>query len=273
MRRRSAPDSQRHRGSDHITHDHGRERRTAHVQPEMSARNHQQPRSTAPATAPNRARPQQVGLNGKGVIPVAKFTVRGIIACEHNLRYSYPLARCRQRLLYTRAWQDGVGLLTDQQVQAAYNGVGDIAADSESLILVDEADREIGHMDKAQCHVGSGVLHRAFSLLIFNRNGELLLQQRSAAKRLWPLYWSNSVCSHPRRTESMESAIHRRLAEELGLSCSLHFLFKFHYHAQFDSVGAERELCSVYVGRCNAPPRINRAEISAWRRSGASKAS
>jgi len=153
--------------------------------------------------------------------------------------------------------------LTDQQTPAFYNGA--MGADAEPLILVDEADREIGHMDKAQCHVGNGVLHRAFSLLIFNRSGELLLQQRSAAKRLWPLYWSNSCCSHPRRAESMEAAIHRRLGEELGLSCPLHFLFKFQYHAQFDAAGAERELCSVYIGRCNAALRINRAEIRAWR--------
>jgi isopentenyl-diphosphate Delta-isomerase len=155
--------------------------------------------------------------------------------------------------------------LTDQQLQAVYSAVGDIAADSEPLILVDETDREIGHLGKAQCHVGSGVLHRAFSLLIFNRNGELLIQQRSAAKRLWPLYWSNSCCSHPRRAESMESAAQRRLGEELGLSCPLHFLFKFQYHAQFDDAGAEHELCSVYIGRCNAPLRVNRSEISAWR--------
>ena len=155
--------------------------------------------------------------------------------------------------------------MADQQIQAGYTGVGDIAADSEPLILVDEADREIGHLDKMQCHVGSGVLHRAFSLLIFNRNGELLLQQRSAAKRLWPLYWSNSVCSHPRRAESMETAIHRRLAEELGLTCPLHFLFKFQYQAQFDAAGAEHELCSVYIGRCSAAVRVNRTEIYAWR--------
>jgi len=80
------------------------------------------------------------------------------------------------------------------------------ASDSESLILVDEADREVGHLDKAQCHQGQGVLHRAFSLLIFNDAGELLLQQRSASKRLWPLFWSNSCCSHPRRAETMEAA-------------------------------------------------------------------
>jgi isopentenyl-diphosphate Delta-isomerase len=142
---------------------------------------------------------------------------------------------------------------------------GRAASDSESLILVDEADREVGHLDKAQCHQGQGVLHRAFSLLIFNDAGELLLQQRSASKRLWPLYWSNSCCSHPRRAETMEAAIHRRLYEELGLRCPLQFLFKFQYQAQFDAAGAEQELCSVFVGRTSDPVRIEPSEISAWR--------
>jgi isopentenyl-diphosphate delta-isomerase len=139
------------------------------------------------------------------------------------------------------------------------------ASDSESLILVDEADREVGHLDKAQCHQGRGVLHRAFSLLIFNDAGELLLQQRAASKRLWPLYWSNSCCSHPRRAETMEAAINRRLNEELGLRCPLHFLFKFQYQAQFDEAGAEQELCSVFVGHTSAPVRIDPSEILAWR--------
>jgi isopentenyl-diphosphate delta-isomerase len=136
---------------------------------------------------------------------------------------------------------------------------------SDSLILVDEADRHVGHLSKTLCHAGRGVLHRAFSLLIFNGSGELLLQQRSAAKRLWPLYWSNSVCSHPRGDESMEAAIHRRLREELGISCPLHFLFKFQYQAQFDETGAENELCSVFIGRCTDSVRINPDEIAAWR--------
>ena len=138
-------------------------------------------------------------------------------------------------------------------------------ADSESLILVDEADREVGHLDKARCHQGRGVLHRAFSLLIFNDAGELLLQQRSAAKRLWPLYWSNSCCSHPRRAETMEAATQRRLYEELGLRCPLEFLFKFQYQAQFDAAGAEQELCSVFIGRTSDPVRIDPNEIRAWR--------
>jgi isopentenyl-diphosphate Delta-isomerase len=140
-----------------------------------------------------------------------------------------------------------------------------MVADAESLILVDGSDREVGYLDKARCHVGRGVLHRAFSLLIFNGRHELLLQQRAASKRLWPLYWSNSCCSHPRRRETMEAAIHRRLGEELGLSCPLHFLFKFEYQAQFDATGAEHELCSVYIGRSDGPVRIDREEILAWR--------
>ena len=152
------------------------------------------------------------------------------------------------------------------QVRSFQSSVNDISSlDSEPLILVDEADREVGYLSKAQCHQGGGVLHRAFSLLIFNDAGELLLQQRAASKRLWPQYWSNSVCSHPRRAESMEAAIHRRLYEELGLRCPLHFLFKFRYQAQFDTAGAENELCSVFIGRCTAGPRINRNEILAWR--------
>jgi len=115
------------------------------------------------------------------------------------------------------------------------------------------------------CHAGRGILHRAFSLLIFNGRGELLLQQRSASKRLWPLYWSNSCCSHPRSTETMEAAIERRLYEELGLRCPLHFLFKFQYQAQFDETGAENELCSVFIGRSTDPLKIDRGEIAAWR--------
>jgi isopentenyl-diphosphate Delta-isomerase len=140
-----------------------------------------------------------------------------------------------------------------------------IMADSDALILVDESDRRLGHLSKALCHEGKGVLHRAFSLLIFNRRGELLVQQRSPTKRLWPLFWSNSCCSHPRHSESMEAATQRRLYEELGIHSELHFLFKFQYHAQFDATGAEHELCSVFIGRCDQPLDINRDEIFDWR--------
>jgi isopentenyl-diphosphate Delta-isomerase len=143
--------------------------------------------------------------------------------------------------------------------------VDGIMADSDALILVDEADRKLGHLGKEACHQGRGILHRAFSVLIFNGHGELLLQQRAPSKRLWPLYWSNSCCSHPRIMESMEAATRRRLNEELGIHCTLEFLFKFQYHAQFDETGAEHELCSVYIGRYDGPLQVNREEIHDWR--------
>lgn len=140
-----------------------------------------------------------------------------------------------------------------------------VSFDDEPLILVDADDREVGFLPKAEAHVGSGTLHRAFSLFVFNRAGELLLQQRAAGKRLWGGYWSNTCCSHPRRGETMDTAIHRRLKEELGLSCAFEFLFKFQYQAQFDADGAEHELCWVYAGRGDAEPAVNANEISAVR--------
>ena len=143
--------------------------------------------------------------------------------------------------------------------------VYDDAPESEQLILVDPTDREVGYLGKSACHAGSGILHRAFSLLIFNERGELLLQQRGAGKRLWPLYWSNSCCSHPRRSESLEAATQRRLREELGMSCPLQYLFKFQYQARFDAEGGEQELCSVYIGRCSGPVTSDPREIHAWR--------
>lgn len=140
-----------------------------------------------------------------------------------------------------------------------------VSFDSEQLILVDAEDRETGFASKTDCHDGRGLLHRAFSLFIFNDRGELLLQQRSAAKRLWPGYWANSCCSHPRRGEDMRQATQRRLAQELGLHCALRYLFKFTYQADYQGLGAEHELCWVYIGHASAPVRANANEIAAWR--------
>jgi isopentenyl-diphosphate Delta-isomerase len=143
--------------------------------------------------------------------------------------------------------------------------VNELAVDPEELVLVDESDRSIGTLSKSSCHEGRGVLHRAFSVLIFNTKGELLIQQRAASKRLWPMYWSNSCCSHPRADESLDIATQRRLREELGIGCPLRFLYKFQYQAQFDATGAEHELCSVYIGRSNGPITVDSAEIRDWR--------
>jgi isopentenyl-diphosphate Delta-isomerase len=139
-----------------------------------------------------------------------------------------------------------------------------VSFDSEELILVDDEDQELGYLSKAKCHEGNGVLHRAFSLFVFNRGGELLLQQRAAGKRLWPLYWSNSCCSHPRRSERMEEAAHRRLRQEIGIEAELDYLYKFRYQAQFDQNGAECELCWVYLGITDEEPQPNQQEIADW---------
>lgn len=133
------------------------------------------------------------------------------------------------------------------------------------LILVDSDDRELGFLSKEECHRGGGLLHRAFSVFVFNQRGEVLIQQRSAGKPLWPLYWSNTCCSHPRRGESVEEAARRRLREELGLACQLTFLYKFEYHARFRDIGAEHELCWVFAGRSNDEPVADAAEIAACR--------
>lgn len=140
-----------------------------------------------------------------------------------------------------------------------------VSFDDEALILVDAEDREIGFLDKAAAHDGDGVLHRAFSLFIFNQRGELLLQQRAADKRLWPGFWANTCCSHPRRGEHIQDAIHRRLQEELGMDCELEFLFKFQYQARYGDAGSEHELCHVFAGRSDEQPQVNEAEIAAVR--------
>lgn len=136
---------------------------------------------------------------------------------------------------------------------------------ADALILVDGDDREVGFLSKEECHRGGGILHRAFSVFLFNDAGELLLQQRSAAKPLWPLFWSNSCCSHPRRGESVEAAARRRVREELALECQVDFLYKFEYQARFADVGAEHELCWVFAGTAAGDPAANPDEIAAWR--------
>lgn len=140
-----------------------------------------------------------------------------------------------------------------------------VSFDDEPLILVDEDDNEIGYESKSACHEGHGTLHRAFSIFLFDDRGRVLLQQRSATKPLWPLYWSNSCCSHPRRGESMDEATVRRVREELGVEADLEFIYKFIYQADFDDGGAEHELCHVYLGTTRGDVRVHPDEIADWR--------
>ncbi|MDH3977851.1 MAG: isopentenyl-diphosphate Delta-isomerase [Gammaproteobacteria bacterium] len=140
-----------------------------------------------------------------------------------------------------------------------------VSSPTESLILVNDNDEEIGIHPKAACHEGEGLLHRAFSVFLFNRDGELLLQQRSALKPLWPLFWSNSCCSHPRENETIEQAGHRRIYEELQLECDLQFLYKFKYQASFGDLGSEHELCHVFAGYTDQQVVPHPDEIAEWR--------
>jgi isopentenyl-diphosphate delta-isomerase len=144
-----------------------------------------------------------------------------------------------------------------------------VSSEAEELILVDADDRETGHLSKAACHDGSGILHRAFSVFLFNDAGDLLLQQRATSKRLWPGFWSNSCCSHPRRGESMEVATQRRLGDELNAKAVLEYVYKFRYQANFGDLGSEHELCHVFLGRLQSKVLANDEEIAAIRFVGA----
>lgn len=132
-----------------------------------------------------------------------------------------------------------------------------VSFDDELLILVDGADNITGYENKDVAHRGQGLLHRAFSIFLFNDSGQVLLHKRAAAKPLWPGYWTNSCCSHPRKGETYRDAARRRLHEELGVSAELTFLYQFQYTADFDGRGSENELCAVFVGRLGASERVS----------------
>jgi isopentenyl-diphosphate delta-isomerase len=140
-----------------------------------------------------------------------------------------------------------------------------VSFDDEMLIVVNKNDDVIDYKTKMECHKGNGVLHRAFSIFIFNSSGQLILQKRSEQKLLWPLYWSNSCCSHPRKGETLETATHRRLEQELGVDTDLSYLYTFQYQANFKEVGSENELCAVYIGKSDLQVQVNPNEIAEWK--------
>ena len=130
----------------------------------------------------------------------------------------------------------------------------------EQVILVNERDEEIGLMPKMEAHE-KAVLHRAFSVFVLNKKGELMLQQRAADKYHSPLLWTNTCCSHQRKGESNLEAGKRRLQEEMGFSCELKELFSFIYKAPFDNGLTEHELDHVMIGHYEDAPVINRDEV------------
>ncbi len=135
---------------------------------------------------------------------------------------------------------------------------------SEQLILVDHNDKEIGSLEKLKVHQ-TGVLHRAFSVFIFNSKGELLIQQRAEEKYHSPGVWSNTCCGHPNVNEQTADAALRRLNEEMGMQCRLTFQFKFTYCAAFDNGLTEHEIDHVYYGISNHEPVKNPREVKAWK--------
>lgn len=134
----------------------------------------------------------------------------------------------------------------------------------EHVVLVDEFDNIIGTMEKLEAHE-KGLLHRAFSILLFNSKGEILLQKRSSAKYHSGGLWTNTCCSHPLPNERMEDATQRKLKQEMGIEASMEFNFKFIYNARLDKNLIEHEYDHVYTGMFDGVPILNREEVEDWK--------
>lgn len=118
----------------------------------------------------------------------------------------------------------------------------------EFVILVDENDNPVGKEEKVKCHLLNGKLHRAFTALLFDKNGRLVLTRRAKEKMLWPGDWDGTVASHPRDGETYVSSAERRMPEELGILCKMDYLMKFEYHVPYKDVGSENEICGTLIG-------------------------
>ncbi|MFF0491043.1 isopentenyl-diphosphate Delta-isomerase [Nocardia sp. NPDC003482] len=142
--------------------------------------------------------------------------------------------------------------------------------DREALLveLVDEQGRATGACPVAAAHAAPGRLHRAFSVLLFDESGRVLLQQRAATKTRFALRWANTCCGHPAPGESVAEAAVKRLHEELGIDAAVHEIGTFRYHADDPTTGrVEFEFDHVLIGRFDGePPRPDPAEIAdyAW---------
>jgi isopentenyl-diphosphate delta-isomerase len=134
----------------------------------------------------------------------------------------------------------------------------------EHVILVDEHDTALGTMEKMEAH-RQGALHRAFSILLFNSRGEVLLQKRASNKYHSGGLWTNTCCSHPQADETMEEATRRRLRQEMGIDLQTEFAYKFIYKTPLGSDLTEHELDHVYIGTFDGIPKINQEEVEEWK--------
>jgi isopentenyl-diphosphate Delta-isomerase len=144
-------------------------------------------------------------------------------------------------------------------------GMKDRAIDTkEHVILVDRNDVPIGTREKQAAHE-AGVLHRAFSVFVFDARGRMLLQRRASTKYHSGGLWSNTCCSHPRPGEATAAAAQRRLFEEMGFHCPLEVAFSFTYHADVGDGLIEHEYDHVFIGRFDGEPAPDAAEVDDWR--------
>jgi isopentenyl-diphosphate Delta-isomerase len=134
----------------------------------------------------------------------------------------------------------------------------------EEVILVDERDNVIGTMEKMEAH-RQGKLHRAFSVILLNSAGEMLLQKRAKSKYHSAGLWTNTCCSHPLPNENIEDAAARRLKEEMGIELRPNYAYKFIYKAHLDSNLTEHELDHVFIGKYDGKPNMNSAEVEDWK--------
>ena len=131
----------------------------------------------------------------------------------------------------------------------------------EQVVLVSEKDEILGVMDKMQAHE-NGILHRAFSVFLFNDKGEMLLQKRAADKYHSPNQWTNAVCSHPRMGETYMEAAQRRRKEEVGIETPITYRFNFLYKADVGQNLWEHELDHVFTGNFEGEFKLNEDEVS-----------
>ena len=131
----------------------------------------------------------------------------------------------------------------------------------EQVVLVSEKDEVLGLMDKMQAHE-NGILHRAFSVFLFNEQGEILLQKRAASKYHSPNQWTNAVCSHPRNEETYLNAAQRRMQEELGIEAEITPKFHFIYKADVGQNLWEHELDHVFTGTYEGEFKLNNEEVA-----------
>jgi isopentenyl-diphosphate delta-isomerase len=133
----------------------------------------------------------------------------------------------------------------------------------EFITLVDKDDIALGPIEKLEAHK-KGLLHRAFSVFIFNSKGQLLMQQRADKKYHSAGLWTNTCCSHPNYNENILNAIERRLQEEMGMIAEIEFKFKFTYKALLENQLIEHEIDHVYFGFSDELPVINSEEVKNW---------